>query len=527
MRVGSSSVADVTILKSTARSDSAGWRRRGALLVVLAVLAGCASARARPPSILLVVLDTTRVDAVSAYGAGTHVFTPTTDRLAAGGLRFARAYAQAPWTLPSHASLFTGLTPSQHGVNWRSTWAADDLVTLAEALRDADYETVGISENPWISAALNMAQGFDRFVVTTGFTLTHDGPEPSPAAAETVRAVGEWLGARRADRPFFLFVNLLDAHLPYLVRSETPFLPAGVTPERARAVPQNPSEYLCQPRARTLDVAILHGLYLGGVRAADAKLGAVLELLRSAGLDRDVITMVTADHGEHFGEHQMVGHQFSVREALLHVPLIVHGLRDVAPAVIDAPVALVDVMPTLLQLSGARVPDGLAGRPLPLAAGAAVTRDQEARVILAEHDDSADQHTAPEPELARLIRQSNQEARRNCPRDAPVFGEMRAVLRYPLKLLWYARYPPELYDLSADPWEAHNLAAAKPSLVASLTADMEHQVRRRPVTNTQAPGGPPGTLPPDVEARLRALGYLKDARPGVASPNEPDAVPAR
>ncbi len=519
MCAGSSSGASPH--RETNAPASRGRWLRGALLVLLAALGGCATSRGGQPSILLVVLDTTRADAVSAYGDGARIVTPTTDRLAASGLRYTRAYSQAPWTLPSHATLFTGLTPSQHGVSWRRTWAADDLVMLAEALRDANYETVGVSENPWISAALNMAQGFGRFVVTTGFTLTHDAPEPRPDAAETVLAVREWLARRDGDRPFFLFVNLLDAHLPYLVRAETPFLPVGVTQDRARAVPQSPSEYLCQPRPRARDLAILHGLYLGGVRAADAKLGALLDLLRSAGLDRDLITIVTADHGEHFGEHQLVGHQFSVREPLLHVPLVVHGLRDVAPAVIGAPVALLDVMPTLLQVTGVRIPDGLAGRPLPVAAGAAVASDQEARAIIAEHDDSADQHTVPEPELARLIRQSNQEARRNCPGGAPVFGEMRAVVRYPLKLLWYARYPSELYDLAADPREERDLATLEPSLVASLTAEMERQIRRRRVADPDAPNGPPGTLPPEVQSRLRALGYLGDAPPGAASPRAP------
>lgn len=495
-------------------------RPRLALAIgLLAALGGCASERGRPPpSILLVVLDTTRADAVSAYGDGRAVTTPTTDRLAAAGLRYARAYSHAPWTLPSHATLFTGLTPTQHGVSWRSTWAPDALVTLAEALAAAGYETAGVSENPWVSAAFNMTQGFARFAVTTGFTLARDAPERSPDRAETVMAVGDWLRTRRADRPFFLFVNFLDAHLPYLVRNENPFLPAGVTAGEARAVSQDPSDYFCHAGSRGRDLAILRGLYQGGVTAADAKLGAVLDLLGAAGLDRDLITIVTADHGEHFGEHGLVGHQFSVREPLLRVPLVLHGLPGVAPAIIATPVTLADVMPTLLQVAGARVPEGLAGRRLPTAPGARAAAGGDARAIIAEHDDSADQHASEEPEVARLIRASNQAARRGCPPDARVFGEMRAVVRYPLKLVWYARYPAELYDLEADPGEERDLAAAEPAAVASLLAEMERRKEQHPAPGPGAPGGAPGTLAPEVRERLRALGYLGDA-PG------PDAAP--
>src|SRR5262245_9771618 len=114
------------------------------------------------PSFVLAVLDTMRADAVSCYGsvAGT---TPTLDRLAAGGLRYTRAFAQAHWTLPSHATLFTGLAPSRHGVDWRRPEATGDLTTLAERLRDGGYETVGVSENPWVTSAFHLDQGFERF----------------------------------------------------------------------------------------------------------------------------------------------------------------------------------------------------------------------------------------------------------------------------------------------------------------------------------------------------------------------------
>ncbi len=129
-------------------------------------LAACAAHEERQPSLVLVVLDTVRVDAVSAYGrvAGT---TPALDRLAAEGVLYERAYAQAPWTLPSHATLFTGLPPEDHGVSSRRLVASEELVMLAERLRDAGYETMGSSENPWIHPLTRMTQGFDHFVAPT------------------------------------------------------------------------------------------------------------------------------------------------------------------------------------------------------------------------------------------------------------------------------------------------------------------------------------------------------------------------
>ena len=486
------------------------------LLLALAALAGALPGCARlplasRPAILLLVLDTTRADAVSAYGdaAGT---TPHTDALAAGGLRYTRAYAQAPWTLPSHATLFTGLFPGRHGVGWRRTRAAAALDTLAERLQAAGYETVAISENPWVSDAFNLTQGFERTILTRGFTLGPDAPEEAAEDSETVRALRAWLAVRRGTRPFFLFVNLLDAHSPYLVRRENRFLPPGIDAAEARRVPQDPARYFCATSSQAPELAVLRGLYLGGVAAADAKLGAILDHLRAAGLGAPLLTIVTSDHGEHFGEHGLVGHQFSVREALLRVPLVVHGIAGAAPAVIATPVRLADVMPTVLAAAGLPVPAGLDGEPLPTSAAAAGMR-----AVVAEHDDSEDAHAGGEAELARLIRRANRAVRRNCTPADPVFGTMRTLIRYPMKLVWYERYPAELYDLAADPAELHDLAGARPELCAELEAELARRVRDAAASAHEGTAEPEATVAPDVAERLRALGYLGTARDGTPS----------
>lgn len=481
------------------------------LLGAVTVAGGCISSRrGSRPSVLLVVLDTTRVDAVSAYGGPAGV-TPNTDAVATAGIRYTRAYAQAPWTLPSHVSLFTGLIPARHGVGWYATRASGALETLAERLNNAGYETVAISENPWVSETFNVTQGFERVSVTGGFALDAAEAEEPIEDSETLRALGAWIDGRREAKPFFLFVNLLDAHIPYRVRPVNRFLPSSVDRERAAGVSQDLGDYMCVARPHTPEMEVLRGLYLGGVAAADAKLGAILDRMRAAGLADGLVVIVTSDHGEHFGEHHLVGHQFSVREELLHVPLVVQGLGERSGVAIDAPVRLTDLMPTILAATGVPVPGDIDGLPLPTRVGS-----EGVGVVIAEQDDSEAAHSGADPELARMIRNANRDARRRCTPRAPVFGTIRALIRYPLKLIWYERYPAELYDLANDPAEQIDLAGGQPETVAALSAALSSRLGR-PVTGTNEPAvRAQATLAPDVRDRLRALGYLANEGEGAA-----------
>jgi len=253
------------------------WLRLAAALALLADVAACRSS-SNHPSLLIFVSDTTRVDAVSAYGAVKDT-TPTMDALAASGLRYTHAYAQAPWTLPSHATLFTGLLPSQHGVGWQNLRAADDLTMLAERLRDAGYDTAGVSENLWISEAFNMVQGFEQFTRTRPIN-------PSAPSDEVVDFVRTWARTRKRDRPFFLFVNVVDPHSPYSVRQTNPYLPATVTAEEAAAISQEPGDYFCASTPSTHALDILWDLYLADVGAADRKLALILAALRAGDEER-------------------------------------------------------------------------------------------------------------------------------------------------------------------------------------------------------------------------------------------------
>lgn len=454
-----------------------------ALILSIALFApGCRrEGPAQAPNFVLFVLDTTRADAVSAYGfrSGT---TPAVDALARAGLRYTRAFAQSAWTLPSHVTMFTGLLPSQHGAGWRETRVGDELVTLAERLKDAGYETFGVSENPWVSSSFNMDQGFDRLL------RIRAGNPPG-----VVESVTRWLAERKAG-PFFLFVNVLDAHAPYRPRASS--LPEGVSLAEARRIPQDPGVYNCGKQPAAGRLRVLRALYDGEVTAADAKLGAVMQAIERAGAGGRTVTLVVSDHGEHFGENRLVSHQFSVHNALLHVPLVVHGLPGSEPDVIDEPVALLDLMPSILTWAGLEVPVDLPGRPLPLSS----TARGEPRDLLAEYADPA--RLVIDSREARSMLGSIDAIRRQCDDDDRVFGSMRSVIRYPFKLIEYEGHPPELYDLESDPREEHDLAPRSGERVAELVAALDPPTEPAPALPREP------RIDGEILDALEALGYV-------------------
>lgn len=464
-------------------------RTRHVVWFVWLVLSGCT--KSPPPSFVLAVLDTARADAVSAYGkvAGT---TPTVDALAQTGLRYTHAYSNSNWTLPAHASLFTGLLLSEHGLRLGSDALPNTVTTLAEQLRGRGYETVAFSENPWLGPAAGVTRGFDRFT----------GPSDRFKAKlkrEMSELVGEWLASRPRDRPFFLFLNIMDPHWDYQVRAANPFLPPGVSRERASAIATSPPLF-CVWRRGSPEADILRGLYLGDVQAADAKLGRVLRRLREAPAQNSLVVIVTSDHGEYLGEQGLLEHGVGMGEAVLEIPLIVHGLPRVPAAVIDEPVQLIDIMPSVLSWAGAPVPAGLTGRRLPTTASA----ERPSRPIIAEYWDAYTKEQTRD-----LIRDVIAWRRKSCTAEDKVFGDTHAILRFPYKLISYERYAAELFDVRADPEEQHDLAAKAPEAVAALQAEL-HQV----VTAARPPSEvPKSTLDASTAERLRALGYAAAGGP--------------
>jgi arylsulfatase A-like enzyme len=168
----------------------------------------------------------------------------------------------------------------------------------------------------------------------------------------------------------FLFVNLADPHDPYLIREQNLFVPRDAPRDLVQTRPKRPSRLLCGAVPDPQMLGVLRGLYLGEVHASDTKVGQIVRATqKAAGAGRPPIVVVVSDHGEYLGEDRLMGHEFGLHEVVLRVPLIVNGLRGVAPAVIPDTVGLVDLAPTILGWAGLAVPSELRGKPLPQRSG--------------------------------------------------------------------------------------------------------------------------------------------------------------
>jgi len=354
-----------------------------ALALLGAPLVGCGGSVPARPNLVLIVLDTARADHFSCHGYGRPT-TPHVDALAARGVRFSEARSVAPWTLPAHMSMFSGLLPRDHGATWaafsepesaplrelvaREFAPADPERMLGARLTAAGYQCFGFSPNPWVARSKGFAQGFAAFHELWRDEERAAFAPATPADAleatlsgATARGVAEVLGARDAERPFFLFVNLLDPHFPY----EPP------EPFRARLGGTSAGVARVLEGGRRTELAMIAGaspftpdelvpLYDGELATADHFVGALVAALEREGVLDDTLLVVTSDHGELLGEEGLWSHQRSVADELLHVPLIVKLPGDArAGTVIDDPLTSnLDVYATLLAAAGLVPPAG-------------------------------------------------------------------------------------------------------------------------------------------------------------------------
>jgi len=487
-------------------SASRSWCRVSVLIPALAVIAGCSFERVdRRPSILLVVVDTLRADAVSAYGAieGT---TPAFDALASDGLLYQHAYAPSPWTLPSHASLLTGFGADRHGVGIAGRMGLRaELATLAERLTDAGYQTAGFSENPLISELFGFERGFERFAARTIEDAMSEENQPGSSRFEIVAEVSAFAARRDRERPFFVFINLFDPHTPYRVREKNRFVDSDVsvsdfwTPDELK----NVAYRICDRVPSTEDLKILHGLYLGDVAEADAKLEEIESIARGAAGEEALIVVATSDHGEHFGEYRLLSHEFSVRAPALQIPLVVHGLPNAPIGGIDLPVVLDDVAASILDWAGLAIPPEFSGRPLPIRDSVPDRSDAD---LVAVYSDAILKQSSNDEARLSFSEDAQNLKRSNCsPRDR-VYGDMVALTRWPFKLIWFEKYPAELYDLSWDPMERSNLAGLRPEIRDPLIEDAQRLAAELGLANF----GRKIEAPSDAELEaLRGLGYVE------------------
>ncbi len=457
-----------------------------AAAVAVSLALGSAGGSPVRPNILLVSIDTLRRDHVHCYGYARET-TPAIDALAREGVRFDDAISVSSWTLPAHVSLLTALPPGIHRVYRPGSRIPEAVTTLAEVLHRAGYATAGFVSGPFLRSLYNYGQGFDLYDDSTsarGLGASHRGIT-SPRLLSLVTAWLDGWRVRRAGRPFFLFVHMWDPHYDYeppppYDRLFDPGYRGTVTGrdfERGKAV---------HPGMDPRDLAHVIALYDGEIRFTDEHLGRLIAWLRRSRVLDDTIVVVTSDHGEEFFEHGQKGHQKTLYDELIRIPLVMRYPRRIRPgSVFGRQVRLVDVAPTILGLAGVSAPDGF---------GSGLASPGRERDLSPWLGGERPARTAPKlVAFSRLGLWSRLESART-PRWKVVLGGRRRRL--------------EIYDLRRDPDERRDLSArAARSGQAAALAELVRRRRRALAARAYPPEHV--ALPAEHVDRLRALGYIR------------------
>lgn len=415
------------------------------LWVAVACLApACFGASAPAPNLVVITIDTVRADHLACYGY-PRIQTPNIDALAASGARFEKAFAVVPVTLPSHTTIFTGTYPMLNGMHdFSANQLSPQQPTLASVLKAHGYATGAVVGSAVLDSRFGLNRGFDFYYDHFDFSRLQESnldqmERPGNLVADQAL---DWLAANY-QKKFFLWMHLYDPHHPY------------------RPPPPYSRQYASQP-------------YDGEIAFDDAQVGRLLDFLKRKGLDRNTLIVLSGDHGESLGEHGEKTHGFFIYDATLHVPLIIR-LPSPAPkpAVVSAPVSLVDIMPTVLSLLHLDVPAEVQGQDLsPLLSGAS---PDQPRALYAESF---------------------------LPRLHFNWSELRGIQAGKYHFIDAPRA--ELYDLSRDPGETQNLLAAKKAVAGELRAKLAATIRQYSAGQelAQKTG-----LDPALMERLKSLGY--------------------
>jgi arylsulfatase A-like enzyme len=434
------------------------------------------------PNIVVVVVDTLRPDRLGAYG-NTRGLTPFLDQLARRGTVFANAYANSSWTEPSVASLLTSRYVSQHGVVSFDSKLPTSEVTLADRLTAGGYVAGGFSANFRLSDDYGYGQGFEHWAVF----LPVDG-EAKPRGSVLRRESAAWLSKMSIERmnsPVMLYLQYMEPHAPYV--PPEPYRTKFAPPSGADADEHTANTKLIQltPGDKHLtgpEVALLKSLYDGEVAAVDAEISALFAQLEQLGLLKDAVVVVTADHGEEFGEHGEFLHGSTLYNPSIRVPLIIAGPGIDSDHTVTENVSLLDLAPTLLDL--AHLP-------------AAPTFEGRSFVSLMR---------SPSPGSQPWSGEVISELERDVPTGFDRRIHARAIVDGSQKLLVAPSGKTALYDVSSDPGETKPLdGAAAAARTTDLLARLEHRQstwRARATTSSTVQPLDEGT-----KEKLRALGY--------------------
>ncbi len=471
----SSQVVSVEISAEAATDGASGLPLLGAPRFVVS----------RPPekaarNVIVVSLDTLRADRLSVYGAERPT-SPKMDAIAAEGVRFETALAPASSTPPSHMTMLTGTIPCRHGV-WGvhlEDTMSDEIDTLAEIFAREGYTTAAITENAYMSPPYGFARGFDSYVELKQMVADRNSPSPGVITPtgygpKTFAAADRWLREHAGER-FFLFLHTYQVHGPRRPNGRYAALFAEPAPTPDRAPDFDPA---------------FHDLrrYDQLVRQLDDLVGGLVRQVSELGLADETLLVLTSDHGEAFFEHGDHGHGWSVHGEVLRVPFIVWAPGLASPGVVEDPVGLVDLVPTVLALVALPVPDALDGT------------SQAARV------------RSPS-KAAGAVRTYYAET-------AP--GNVRSARTGRFKIIRGEDASTDvLFDLRADPAEKSPIALgaggvperlrAETAEVAVLRAELDRRASQCATQRRQAAErrGAAAELDPTRHEKLKALGYVE------------------
>jgi arylsulfatase A-like enzyme len=460
------------------------------------------------PNILLVVLDSARMDRFSCYGYERET-TPFLESFCEDATLFREAFTPAPWTMPSHASIFTGLYPSAHGMTWKNLRLDSRFLTLPDFLASKGYETTGFCNNPWVNAENGLARGFQTYVemwkdevlnptlyYRIDWFLRRLIGRNDGGALRTHQWVLEWVNRDdRVEQPFFLFINLMECHLWYDAPDayHQMFLPGSISPSIG-AIHSNSLFPLLTGNLSLSDEewGEFGDIYDGDLRYLDKRLEELFDCLSGKSFMDNTIIIVTSDHGEHLGEHQFVDHQLSLYEPLIQIPLIVKVPdRITGLSAIQEPIQSIDIFPTLMDLIGYH---------------GEIDRFFMQGVSLVGRESSPHQFTVSEyePPRERIMRflEKNPEGNTILKYDRA----LRSIRIDSLKYIWSSDGNSELYNLALDPGESMDIGGELSEVANSMEDrlnDWSDSFEHAEISEREE-----GALDHETRQRLRALGYI-------------------
>jgi arylsulfatase A-like enzyme len=483
----------------------------------------------RKPNVILIILDTARAQSFSCYGYNRET-TPNINRIYQEGVLFENAISPSPWTLPAHASIFTGMYPSRHGCHEKHKYLKSEIMTLPKVLKNAGYRTIGISNNSWISRNFGFDRGFDEFIKLWQIIQYEiDLADASVKGIEKYKKAmslvikgnpfinivngvyGKYFwrrydyGARRINKivgkllhdelarigtPFFIFINYLEPHLIY--RAPKPFfgmfLSKNISKKEALSVNQDAWGYMGGVVPMTeADFEVLRALYDAELFYLDHRIGEVYEFLKEKNLLDNTLLIITSDHGENIGEHNLMDHQYCLYDTLLKVPFIMRlpGIFEGGKRTGNI-VQTTDIVPTIMELLSLKDQ-----RLLEEVQGESLLKDKNERFAISEY-------IAPQPPIEEI-------SKRYPAGNFSKYNESLTSMRsHEWKLIVSSNGKDELYNIVEDPDETRNSIHVQKSICKDMRTKIDSWIKehREDMKDEDT------HISAEIKKRLEALGYF-------------------